>query len=155
MGIRFELEGAIPFTRDFLSDIWGKRPLYIRGRTDIFFYGCPCGKDGDIGRMAFQLNLKLHRMHIREKIYELYGILVEDDDLKNGAGHIGGLAEHVQRLHQASWTGKRKAEKEAKASHLQRLQDTAYDLARLGLLRILSSGDIPADRQDRVTRQVE
>jgi hypothetical protein len=149
MGLRFSSEDAIPFTREVVSAVWNKRPLFIRGGSDIFFFGCPCGKDGNIGRVEFRLNIEIHRKHVLEKVEEIYGVPLGREALLNGSGKIGGLAHHVQELLQAPGTREREKKAEATAAYLRRLQSElgfVGDYPGLGHLRALPPGGSSPDR---------
>lgn len=155
MGIRFESEKATPFTRELLARVYDKKPLFIDGRWDIFFLGCPCGKDENPGKPEFRLRFREHRRHLLEKIYEVYGIYLEYDELLNGAGCLGGLSEHVERRYKTSESRRQKEEKENETSRVLGLQNAAHRLHRMGVLRILPSGDVSADRAGRIYREAE
>ena len=155
MGIKFEFANATPFIRDFVASIYDWKPIYIDGKWDIFFNGCPCGRQGDIGEAAFILNVRKHREHLIRKIYETYRIEVQKEALLNGSATLGGLARHVEKLYQSSGPLREQRAKEAETARVLRLQDAAHHLHRLGLLRILPSGDVDADRADRIYREAE
>ena len=155
MGIRFELIHAIPFTREFVSAIYDWKPLILDGRWDVFFNGCPCRQDGDIGRIHFLLNLGTHRRHLIQKIEQVYGVEVQREALLNGSSTMGGLAKHVERLYQSSGPLREQKEKDKETRRVLGLQDTAARLHRMGILRILPSGDIPADRANCIYRAAE
>lgn len=155
MGIRFEAVHSTPFLREFADTIYDWKPLYLDGRWNIFFNGCPCRRDGDIGKASFLVNLSKHRNHLLLKIHEVYGVEVEKEALLNGSGTLGGLAKHVEKLYRSSGSLRERQEKEKETARVQRLQDAALRLHRMGVLRILPSGDIPADRTDCIYREAE
>lgn len=154
MGIRFE-SNTFGFARRLLAEVFGKRPLFIDGRWDIFFFGCPCRKDGDPGNPHFQLNIRSHRQHLIQKIESVYKVSLESEALLNGSGCIGGLARHVEELYETSGSKREKEQKEKEAARVSRLQDAAHRLFRMGILRGMSSGDVPAHRADCIYREAE
>jgi hypothetical protein len=154
-GIRFQAENAPPFVRSLLRDVFDQRPLYVNGRWDIFFFGCVCRRDGDIGKAAFQVRLRDHRNHVLEKIRGTYGVHLEMDDLLNGSGHLGGLADHVERLYLTSEARRQKAVKAEESARLSRLQGALDRLSRLGIVRVMPSGDVDPNWADRIYREAE
>lgn len=142
----FRIEDADPLARDILKDIWDRKPLYIRGGTSIFFYGCPCGKEGSIVDLEFRFNITEHRWHVIKKLEKVYGVLLDQEALQNGSGRIRGLASHVKRLLEAPRTLERKARDEAEIARLRRLQDDALREAGMGTVQGLSPGGSTPDR---------
>lgn len=155
MGIRFEIHNAPEFARDLVGKVFGKKPLYLDGRCDAFFFGCPCGKEDNPGKPSFWINVVHHRRHLIQKIQEVYGVSLEYESLLNGAGCIGGLASHVEKLYQSSGPKREVEQKEKETARVQRLQDVADRLVRMGILRVMPSGDFPPDRADRIYREAE
>lgn len=154
MGIRYHSDHASEFTREFVSKVFGKRPLYLDGRCNSFFFGCPCGEENP-GKPNFWMNIVHHRRHLIQKIEETFGVSLEYESLLNGAGHIGGLADHVEKLYQSSGSKRERDQKEIETSRVLRLQDVAERLVRMGILRVMPSGDFPPDRADRIYREAE
>ena len=154
-GIRFQVANATPFVRDLLRNVFDQRPLYINGRWDIFYFGCPCKCDGDIGKPRFQIHLRKHRIHIIERIQDTYGVFLDMGDLLNGSGHLGGLAEHVERLYLTSEARRQKEVKAKEDDRVSRLQGALDRLSRLGVVRVMPSGDVDADWADRIYREAE